>query len=147
VTTPADVLPDTPSDRLPTRTAEDGTEPDLRAVHVIGITPPDDYDHWTPDALAGLIGQTPRVVIGGDWTRTVGTATVTAATARHDGAVRIGLDLPAYAAEAAGLVNGSPTFRAGIGFTLRKATIRDNGARRDLRDVGLRTVWSEEHSR
>jgi hypothetical protein len=56
--------------------------------------------------------------------------------------------MPAYAAEGAGLrVNDPAPQRLGIGYVLREATIRDNGARRDLRDVGLRTVWSEEHSR
>jgi hypothetical protein len=137
VTTPADVLPDTPSDRLPTR-----------HVRVNGQVANDGYDRWTGDALTGLIGQTARVCVDGDWTRTAGTAEVTGASAAPDGRLVLTLAMPAYAAEGAGLrVNDPAPQRLGIGYVLREATIRDNGARRDLRDVGLRTVWSEEHSR
>lgn len=156
MSTPPDVLPDTPSDRLPARSiaarddhvrarlAAELTDAERMFVH--GQVPNDrydGYDHWTRAALDGLLGQTVRVLIGGDWQRHVGTAVVTGASAAPDGWLVLTLAMPTHVGEAARLRTGSAPQRLGIGFTIADATHNHDLSRRALRDVSLRAVWAD----
>lgn len=136
----ADVLPDTPSDRLPVHPAVGDSE--QRSVYVVGAVPANDYDAWSDRALRGLIGQRPRVIIDGDWSRTAGTAEVVAASNYRPAGPHVGLVMPAYVAEAAGLDPHVVT-GIGVGFTLADATHNADLSRRSLHHVELRTVWAD----
>jgi hypothetical protein len=60
----------------------------------IKVKVPADGDYYTDEALAGLVGQTPRLTIDFDHTRPVARLTVTAATRDDDGGLLLTLDFP-----------------------------------------------------